>query len=63
MDDFFYRYIWSNEFILIYLKIRIKFFSIKDHTKNTDNVFVYIFNKICANFAQVGRMKVKIDFI
>ena len=50
MDDFFYRYIWSNEFVLIYLK-------------NTDNVFVYIFNKICANFAQVGRMKIKINLI
>jgi hypothetical protein len=39
-------------------KIRINIFSIKDRSKNTDNVFVYIFNKICANFAQVGRMKV-----
>ncbi len=41
-------------------KIRINIFSINDRTKNTDNVFVYILNKICANFAQVGRMKVKV---
>ena len=47
-----------NLFLFI-SKIRINFISIKDLTKNTDNVFVYIFNKICANFAQVGRMKVK----
>ncbi len=32
----------------------INIFSIKDHTENTDNVFVNIFNKICANFALVG---------
>jgi hypothetical protein len=39
-------------------KIRINIFSLNDHTKNTDNVFGYTFNKICANFAHVGRMKV-----
>jgi hypothetical protein len=49
-----------NLFLFI-SKIWINTYSLKDHTKNTDNVFVYIFNKICANFAQVGRMKVKIN--
>jgi hypothetical protein len=47
-----------NLFLFI-SKIRINIFSTKDHAKNTDKMFEYIFNKICANFAQVGRMKVK----
>jgi hypothetical protein len=57
---FFIAIFGQMNIFLFISKIRINIFSIKDHTKNTDNVFVYIFNKICANFAQVGRMKVKI---
>ena len=45
--------------ILFNSKKRINIFSIKNHTKNTDNMFAYTFNKICANFAHFGRMKVK----
>jgi hypothetical protein len=44
--------------ILFNSKIRINIFSIKNHTKNTDNMFAYTFNNICANFAHFGRMKV-----
>jgi hypothetical protein len=59
MDDFFIAIFGQMIVFLFISKIRINFFSVKDHTKNTDNVFVYIFKKNCANFAQVGRMKVK----
>ncbi len=38
--------------------VRINIFSIKDLAKKRDNVFVYIFIKICANFSKVGRMKI-----
>ena len=41
-----------NLFLFI-SKIRINIFSTKDHAKNTDNVFVYIFNKNLCKFAQV----------
>jgi hypothetical protein len=44
--------------ILFNSKIRINIFSIKNYTKNTDNMFAYTFNNICANFAHFGRMKV-----
>jgi hypothetical protein len=37
--------------ILFNSKIRISIFSIKNNTKNTDNMFAYTFNNICANFA------------
>jgi hypothetical protein len=59
MDDFFIAIFGQMNLFLFISKIRINIFFHKRHTKNTDNVFVYIFNKICANFAQVGRMKVK----
>jgi hypothetical protein len=56
-DNFFSLYLVK----LIYSYYLKKYiFSIIDCTKNTDNMFVYIFNDIYANFAQIGRMKVKI---
>jgi hypothetical protein len=40
--------------ILFNSKIRINIFSVKNHTKNTDNMFAYTFNKICANLLISG---------
>jgi hypothetical protein len=56
--EFFIALFEQMSLFLFISKIRINIFSIKDLAKKRDNVFAYIFIKICANFAQVGRMKI-----